>query len=229
MALWGYIIIFFKKAAQIYSPPSTWCSVWSAGPVCDYPVRVIGRSNSLPASQPRWPVAASATLPPSRLLKGDTIPINVFLSTSLRCLFNTAPRAFGARTDWVKLHFSRLRERDVTPALQQVQGWREGPSGSVSSRGGTGVAVGTSLLGSKINQSEHSLNFICDYSVNVEGWAGTEVFQEQDSKRRERNWCWMVPSHFQGSRLNLVWARPGTFVVLHFEPCSETLAMFGQN
>lgn len=49
-----------------------------------------------PASQPRRPVAASAT--PSRLLKGDTIPINVFLSTLLRCLFNTAPGGFRART-----------------------------------------------------------------------------------------------------------------------------------
>lgn len=62
-----------------------------------------------PASQPRRPVAASAT--PSRLLKGDTIPINVFLSTLLRCLFNTAPGGFRARTAWVKLHFSGLKER----------------------------------------------------------------------------------------------------------------------
>lgn len=62
-----------------------------------------------PASEPRRPVAASAT--PSRLLKGDTIPINVFLSTLLRCLFNTAPGGFRAGTARVKLHFTELRER----------------------------------------------------------------------------------------------------------------------
>ena len=78
------------------------------------------------------PVAASAT--PSRLLKGDTIPINVFLSTLLRCLFNTAPGGFGARTAWVKLHFSGLQGRcDKSPV--QVRD-SQGPSGSDGSRGG---------------------------------------------------------------------------------------------
>lgn len=79
-----------------------------------------------PASQPRRPVAASAT--PSRLLKGDTIPINVFLSTLLRCLFNTAPGGFRARTAWVKLHFSGLKER-CDKRLMQVRD-SQGLSGS---------------------------------------------------------------------------------------------------
>lgn len=61
-----------------------------------------------PASRPGRPVAASATR--SRLLKGDTIPINVFLSTLLRCLFNTAPGGFRAKTARVKLHFCGLKE-----------------------------------------------------------------------------------------------------------------------
>lgn len=144
MALWGYKIIFKKQHRS--STLNVRLHLKRRPGV--RPVQVMGRSNSLPASQPRRPVAASATPPRSRLLKGDTIPINVFLSTSLRCLFNTAPGGFGARTDRVKLHFSQLRERDVTRALQQVQGRQEGP--------GTAVAVGTSLLGSEINQSQQS-------------------------------------------------------------------------
>lgn len=79
-----------------------------------------------PASQPRRPVAASAT--PSRLLKGDTIPINVFLSTLLRCLFNTVPGGFRARAARVKLHFSGLKER-CDKSLMQVRD-SQGPSGS---------------------------------------------------------------------------------------------------
>lgn len=121
-----------RHPSDLSAPP--WCEAPSEAPAwCGaHPVQVIQRSNGLPASQPRRPVAASAT--PSRLLKGDTIPINVFLSTLLRCLFNTAPGGFGARTAWVKLHFSGLKERcDKSPVRVRDS---QGPSGSDGSHGG---------------------------------------------------------------------------------------------
>lgn len=75
-----------------------------------------------------------------------------------------------------------------------------------------------------------SPNFICDYSVTRRGMSRDRSVPGTGQQMcGERNWCWMVLSHLQGSRLNSVRARPGTLVVLHFEPCSETLAMFGQN
>lgn len=74
------------------------------------PIQTIWRSNTIPASQddPQQHVLPTT---PSRLLKGDTIPINVFLSTLLRCVFNTAPRGFRAQTGRVKLNFSLQKER----------------------------------------------------------------------------------------------------------------------
>lgn len=73
-----------------------------------------------PACQPRRPAAASAT--PSRLLKGDTISINVFLSTLRRCLFNPSPGEFGARRARVKLHLSALKENRCDKRVMDVHG-----------------------------------------------------------------------------------------------------------